>query len=395
MKPYQLLLVFLIFFSLQFSTAQSKSLNKNATISVLTVGPGKNLSDKFGHSAFRIKNGNEDLVFGYGAYPFNDPNFILNFARGKLNYSMDLTEYKRFYYAYAEYYKRSIYEQELNLTQNQKNTLYTYLLNNYNPENREYLYDFFFDNCATKIRDVVSTTFNGKVVYNKPDNFTEKTYRTLIQDELNYNTWGSFGIDLALGSIIDQKAPAYDYMFLPKNIHAFFDAATVNDKPLIKSKKTIYEPKEIIGINWLSTITGPFVIIGFLSIALIVITYKDFKKNSLTKSVDIVIFGLTGLIGVFMLLLWFATDHEMTAYNYNLLWAMPLNLIAINGLLQKKPSVKFTKYMVFLLLMLSLMTMHWIIGVQRFAPALFPLLIALFLRYAYIITYSKKTQVIK
>lgn len=389
MKLHQLVL---LFFTLLFSTNSTSQsvLQDNAEISVLTVGPGENLSDHFGHSAFRIKNGKQDIVFGYGAYPFNDPNFILNFTRGKLNYSMDALEYKQFFYAYATYYKRSITEQVLNLNTKEKQKFYSYLLNNYSPENRDYLYDFFFDNCATKIKEVTNTALNDKVVFTNPENYKEKTYRTLIQDELDYNTWGSFGIDLALGSIIDQIAPDLDHMFLPKNIHSFFQSATVNNKPLIKSNTVLFKAKNDNKIDWLSVFAGPFLILSLVSLFIIYITYKDYKKETRSKTLDISLFAITGLIGVVLLLLWFATDHEMTAYNYNLLWAMPLNLVAIISIVKPKLSLRFSKYLFLLLIMLCLMIMHWIIGVQRFAPALAPIVIALFIRYAYLVYYFKK-----
>jgi hypothetical protein len=218
----------------------------------------------------------------------------------------------------------------------------------------------------------------------------KKTFRTLIQDNLNYNDWGSFGIDLALGSIIDQTAPAYDHMFLPENIHSFFGSASYNNKPLIATSQTVYKAKSKDKSWRTSSITGPIVIMSMIGVFILFVTYNNYKTKRLSRNLDLAIFSITGLLGVFMLLLWFATDHEMTAYNYNLLWAMPLNLIATKNLLQNKLSLRFSKYMLFLILMLSLLFMHWILGVQRFAPALLPLIIALYIRFIYIMMYTKQ-----
>jgi hypothetical protein len=383
-----ILIVFLL--NSQLSFAQFSPLKESAEISILTVGPGKNLNDSFGHSAFRIKNGNDDFIFDYGRYDFNTPNFYLKFTQGKLNYLMGKTDFDSFLYTYT-YYNRTVKEQVLNLTFEEKQSFYNYLINNYNPENRAYLYDFFFDNCATKIRDVTNTALNNKVIYQTPEYLDEKTFRTLIQDNLNYNTWGSFGIDLALGSIIDQKAKPYDYMFLPEYIHVFFAEVEKDEgKPLIKSSSILYQSKEQANNSVLSYVFGPFAVLALISIFIVYITYKDYKKQQLTKTLDVFVFSITGFIGVMLLFLWFGTDHDMTAYNYNLLWAMPLNLIAVFGFRKAKFSLKFTKYLAFLLLMLVLMITHWMIGVQRFAPALFSLIIALFVRFSYLFYYSKK-----
>jgi hypothetical protein len=373
----------------QTTFAQLPNLQKDAVISILTIGPGNHLNDSFGHSAFRIKNGHDDFIFDYGRYDFNTSNFYTKFAQGKLNYLMGKNEYKDFLNTY-KYYNRSIKEQVLNLTFSEKKRLYQKLITNFQPENRAYLYDFFFDNCATRIRDVLNSALQGKVFYNNPPKYRKKTFRMLIQDNLNYNDWGSFGIDLALGSIIDQTAPAYDHMFLPENIHSFFGSASYNNKPLIATSQTVYKAKTKDKSWRISSITGPIVIMSMIGVFILFVTYNNYKTKRLSRNLDLAIFSITGLLGVFMLLLWFATDHEMTAYNYNLLWAMPLNLIATKNLLQNKLSLRFSKYMLFLILMLSLLFMHWILGVQRFAPALLPLIIALYIRFIYIMMYTKQ-----
>lgn len=386
------LIIGLFLFTLQKSLAQFPPLSSDAQISVLTIGPGENLNDSFGHSAFRIKNGLEDIVFDYGRYDFDTPNFYLKFAQGKLNYLMGKTNFDSFLYTYT-YYNRTVKEQVLNLTFEEKQAFHNYLINNYNPKNRAYLYDFFFDNCATKIRDVTNTALNKQITYNTPKSLQEKTFRTLIQDNLDYNSWGSFGIDLALGSIIDQKAKPYDYMFLPEYISVFFAEATkTNNIPLVANTLMLYEAKNNNESQLLTYVTGPFAVLGILSLIILFITYNDHKQLKLTKSLDIIIFGLTGLIGIILLLLWFGTDHDMTAYNYNLLWAMPLNLVALISISRNRLSQKFQKYVMFLILMLVLMVFHWMVGVQRFAPSLFPLIIALFARFTYLFYYSKKRQ---
>ena len=234
-------LLFLCLIGMQFLQAQR--LSPNATISILTVGPGLSLNDAFGHSGFRVSDPAQgiDIVYGYGAYDFNTPNFYLKFAQGKLNYNMSQDDFKKFYGAYV-YFNRSVREQILNLTQSEKESLYTSLLENYKPKNRAYLYDFFYDNCATKIRDVINVNLSNNLVFNIPNTYETSTFRTLIQNNLNTNSWGSLGIDIALGSVIDKIASPNEHMFLPKNIHLFFSEATKpSGAPLVQNSKVLYK----------------------------------------------------------------------------------------------------------------------------------------------------------
>lgn len=379
--------LFLLFF-LFILSVNAQQLSKDAQISVLTVGPGTSLNDAFGHSGFRIKDSanNLDIVYGYGEFDFNAPNFYLKFTQGKLNYKIGKTDFNRFYAIY-QYYNRSINEQILNLNQNQKQRLYNYLLNNYKPENRNYLYDFFFDNCATKIKDVATIASNNSIRFKPPANYKEATFRTLIQENLNKNSWGSLGIDVALGAVIDTYATPEEHMFLPKNIFSFFGNATIGgeERPLVKSSKVIFEAKpETKRSNFL---LSPLFIFGIIALLILYITYKDYKSETRTKVLDIIIFSITGIAGLVILLLWFATDHQSTHDNYNLLWANPLNLIVLFQLFKRKTSNWLKRYLKFLVILLALMVFHWTTGVQVFAIGLIPLLISIFIRYIFLIKY--------
>lgn len=387
-KIYFLLILLFAFETIQ---AQEHLLSENAEISVLTVGPGNELNDAFGHSAFRIKDASRglDVVYGYGQYDFDSPNFYLKFAQGKLDYLINKSEFNKFYQYYI-YFNRSIKAQVLNLSQVEKQKLYDFLINNYKPENRRYLYEFFFDNCATKIKEVTNTSVNNSITFNKPKDFEDATFRTLIYQNVKKNSWGSFGIDLALGSVIDRQATPEEHMFLPENIYRFFEVATIGDgnKPLVSQNHILFNKKE----KYVSTsfLTSPLFIIGLIGCFIIFITYKDYKNGKRSNWLDVSLFSITGIIGVVILLLWFATDHTGTHQNYNLLWAFVLNIFVIGQLFRKTPSAWFTKYLKFLVIMLCLLTLHWCIGVQVFAIGLIPLLVALFIRYLYLIQHFNR-----
>ena len=376
---------------LTLNSAIGQQLSSEAKVSVLTIGPGSSLNDAFGHSAFHIQDPSQniDLVFNYGVYDFDTPNFYTKFAQGKLNYLIGVNYFDDFILSYKRQ-NRTVQTQELNLNSEQKQALFDYLLTNYKPENREYLYDFFYNNCATKIRDVLGTALDTKIVYNAPVNLESKTFRTLIQDNLETNSWGSLGIDIALGSVIDQTATPEEYMFLPEYIHTFFGEATFSNtgKKLVSEDDVLYQKQNETNTST-SLITSPFVVLSLLGILIIIITYFDYKKKKRTKLLDTSILIITGIIGVCLLLLWFATDHTATAQNYNLLWAFPLNLVLAWQLLKKQPKAWVIKFLKFLIIMLALIAFHWIVGIQVFAPALIPLFLALAIRYIYLVLYFK------
>ncbi|OIQ22703.1 DUF4105 domain-containing protein [Lacinutrix sp. MedPE-SW] len=387
----QFLLATTIFLSF-FSFSQTPIITNNTEISIITIGPGNLLNDSFGHNGFRVKNEYTDVIYDYGRYNFKDPNFYLNFAQGKLKYLMGKARSSDVI-AFYKSQDRTIKEQVLNIDKTEKQKLWSYLINNNKPENQAYLYDFFYDNCATKIRDVLEETLNGNITYKNPENYSQETFRTLIQNNLHWNNWGSFGINLALGSVIDQKATPREYMFLPENIFNFYELATFkkNNTPVVKQSKVLYLSTYNKENNMF--LFSPLLILSLLSTLIIWLTYRDYKNSTRNKWLDIFIQSITGIIGVLLVLLWFATDHTATQNNYNLLWAFPLGIIAAFQAFKKTPNTWYLGYLKLLIIMLCLMTLHWVIGVQRFAITLIPILIALCIRYIFLIGFYKLQKV--
>tara|TARA_R110002012_G_scaffold319389_2_gene539651 strand:- start:37029 stop:38198 length:1170 start_codon:yes stop_codon:yes gene_type:complete len=378
-----------LFLLLCFQQNYSQQLSLQAEVSVITIGSGTSLNDAFGHNIFRIRDRaiNLDVGYDYGRFPFNEPGFYLNFAQGKLNYSIGKSKYKDLKDFYI-WQNRTMTEQVLNMSLNEKQALLNYLVNNYKPENRDYLYDFFFDNCATKIKDVLQIVLNNQITFHEPENFQPQTFRSLIREKAPTNTWGSLGIDLALGSVIDQQATAEEHMFLPTYIHTFFSEATVGERKLVKSEETVYQKK--IDSSNTNVLWSPLIVFSIISLLILGITYKDFKQQKRTKLLDSILLVSTTLIGILVLLLWFATDHQATAYNYNLLWTFPLNGLLLWQITKKQPKPWVIPFMKFLIIMLALMSFHWIVGVQVFAPALIPFLVVLVIRYVFLISYYNK-----
>ena len=398
MKSYQIISLFflLIIFLPAKMIAQEIILSDSAEVSILTMGPGDVLNDSFGHSAFRVKDTkqNIDVVYNYGVYDFNTPNFYLKFAQGKLLYTLDRNNFSPFYNYYAKQ-NRWIKEQVLNLNSTEKQDIFNYLQNNFKPENRSYKYDFFFDNCATKIRDVLVVVLKNKISYqDSVDNYSY-TFRELIQKNVDWNTWGSFGMDIAIGAVVDQKATFWEYQFLPEYVFKEADKAKLNrgheEISLVKTTINLFinTPKE----KKSNFFTSPLFIMGLLAFIILGITYKDFKNKTRSRWLDVSIYSITGIIGVLLLLLWFATDHSTTHNNYNLLWAVPLSLLFVLAIAKKNPKPWLKRYVFFQILMLTLLCLHWITEVQVFTFVLIPLLVALIVRYIYLVFYFKSRLV--
>lgn len=388
-------LLFLIVFITAIVTGQGIPLSENAEVSIITVGPGTNLNDSFGHNGFRIRDQsrNIDVIFDYGRFDFNTPNFYLKFAQGKLLYEIGSNNFDPFF----NYYKKQnrwIKEQVLNLNYSEKQALFKYLQTNIKPENKKYKYDFFYDNCATKIRDVIIEILGDKLEY-KEDHITENyTFRELIQKNVKANSWGSLGMDIAIGAVVDRKARPIEYQFLPQYVFEGANNAVVirNDAEVSLVKKYNYlfeakkqEPKSNFFLS-------PFFVFGCLGLCLIFITYKDFKNNTRSRLPDMLIFLITGIVGLALLLLWVATDHTATVNNYNLLWAFPFSILFVLHIYKKFPRAWLRKYIFFLIMLLSLLAIHWTTGVQVFAVGLLPLLLALGIRYIYVWYFLGKKQ---
>jgi len=391
-KNYILLL--LLFLSVS-AKAQFVPLSETSEISIITIGPGAELYDKFGHSAFRIQDSlnGVDVVFNYGVYDFDTPNFYTKFAQGKLLYQLGVSYYQPFFQSYVAQ-NRWVKEQTLNLNYTEKQAISDFLWNNARPENKKYKYDFFFDNCATKIRDVVQIVLGDKLEYNEDYIKEELTFRQLIQQNLQANSWGSLGIDIALGAVIDRKAKPIEYQFLPDYVYEAAANAVIirngSSESLVKQTTVLFENTSTP--NESNFLLSPLFVLGILGLIIVVVTYRDYKRNKRSRYLDLFLFFFTGLVGVFLLLLWFATDHTATAYNYNLLWAFPISILVILAISKRHASKKLKRYTVMLLLLLVLLTIHWITGVQVFAIGLLPLLVALVVRYVYLVGFIGKQR---
>ncbi len=305
----------------------AQQLSPEATISILTCDPGNDVAEMYGHSAIRILDPMQklDAVFNYGIYSFETPNFIYKFAKGQTDYLMIGEKFMRFFPQY-EKEKRSVYEQVLNLSTDGKNQLFQALLNNAKPENRLYRYNFFMDNCATRVRDMIEKNAGVKVTF--PDNHPKDSYRDLIKKFHHSFRWTDLGIDLLVGKKADETVSAYGQMFLPEYLMDQFSRAeiTVDGKtqPLVLETRTLVDfpnSKENSDLPW------PSFVFGFIFLIVSGISVHGFFRKKNTDWLDYLLFSITGFAG--LIIGWFTlySEHPAMSPNYNLFWAFPLNLL--------------------------------------------------------------------
>ena len=310
----------------------SQTLGPESQISLITCGPGGELYSSFGHTAIRVRDPEMkmDWVYNYGIFDFNTPNFYTKFTLGKLKYMLGVNRYSSFVNYYRQV-NRSVTEQVLNLSLRERRKLFAILDENARPENKYYLYDFRFDNCATKPRDVLEKALGNRLVYHVSNQ--HKTFRNLLDECLEKDVpWGDFEIDLVLGSVIDRQATPREYMFLPEYLKQAVASASLKtgeeEDPLVLSVNEVFVAKQTprpAYIQW----TSPLTVFSLLFLLIAGLTAWEWKTGKWIKGVDRAFFGVLGLLGSLMLFLWLCTNHSGTAENYNVLWASPAHLLAI------------------------------------------------------------------
>jgi hypothetical protein len=357
------------------------TLTQNAAISVITIGPWQGeLYSAFGHSAFRVYDPVHkfDDFYNYGVFDFDQPNFYLNFARGHLNYKLGVDQYP-LYRDYFIRHNRYVHEQVLNLDSAQRQKVFDFLYWNAQPGNEYYFYDYFYNNCASKLRDILTNSFGSQVNFDSTYITTDYTIRQLTDLYLGYQPWGDLGIDICLGLPMDKKASPYEYMFLPDYIESSFDHATITSGdmtlPLVREKVTAYES---VPEDPPSGPPHPWIVFGLFLVLTLFITWRDWKSKKTSKWFDIVLFGTVGVVGLLLFLLWVATDHKAAARNLNLLWAMPLHLVALPFYWKGHPLAR-TYFKAITILTVAVL-LFWPLLPQQLNVFLIPVVVALAVR---------------
>lgn len=373
------------------SRGQSITLSPQAQVSVITCGPGQEeVYTAFGHSAIRVADpvNRIDYAYNYGVFDFSQPNFYLNYTKGLLLFKLGVYAYPDFVNSYA-YYNRWVTEQVLDLSPDQKQKIFNFLEWNALPENETYRYDYFYNNCSNKVRDVFVEVLSDSIRFDSSFITTSYTIRQLTDLCLQDQPWGDLGIDICLGLPMDKKATPYEYMFLPDFLMSSFDHATIRrngvEVPLVKQTISVFRsvPREVQK----AAIQPLPVMLGFLLLTVILSVY-DWRRKKLSLWFDTLLFGLIGIVGILLLTLWTATDHAAAAKNFNLLWALPTHVVMFTVFAVKaRPFLR--KYFLMVTVLTVILLLTWTILPQQMHPLLLPIVGSLGLRALLLSRYLK------
>jgi len=370
-------LFILIAIQIQFSSLAQDS--SHIRISLLTCTPGQELYSTFGHTAIRITDSISltDYVFNYGTFNFEDDGFYTKFIRGKLLYYLSAENFSDFKFIYqAE--NRGITEQVLNLDAEEKIALKQALYENAKEKNRYYKYDFFFDNCTTRARDMLVQYKKNhpsfQPVMPKGTSFRQAIHLYLDKNEKD---WSKLGIDLLLGARTDAIMSTAHSQFLPNNLMKSLDSSQ-QQPTLVVSTKNLYPISEQTEESSLFT---PLFIFSLLFSCILLLSFSSNHWIKIfLQGFDGVFFFLIGTLGFLLIFMWWGTDHSMTKNNYNLLWAWPTNIIAAFLMPSQKKWVQ--KYFGIQAVALLLLLISWFFLPQQLNTSLIPIVLLMIFRTA-------------
>ncbi len=332
------------------SVVNPKDTIPSARVFLLTCSAGQEVYALFGHTAIHTMPTSEDskvpnLVYNYGQFDMNQPNFMMRFIQGKTDYKLGYDDFVRFYRIYR-YLNREVYALELNLSSAETDTLVRKIQVNALPKNAEYRYNFFFDNCATRPRDIIEQSVHGKIIY--PVSDTLMTFRDAVHQYTEDSKWYQLGMDLLLGQPADRAMTQREHMFVPFYLEAMMRGAQIERPdgtrvPLVKSRtlflaqdnERLAEEKREAHIP-----ISPIIFSLILLLLAILITVWDNLRGRFSWVFDFFIYFTVGCVGVVIAFLNFFSVHPAVSPNLLLLIFHPLYFVLIPNLLKNRDRQK-------------------------------------------------------
>ena len=376
-----------IFFCLSSTSLFAQKLSESTKVSLITVAPGNELNDSFGHTLLWIYDPAHgvDKAYNFGGYDYDTDDFYWKFVKGQLPYQMSYASLD----AYRQYYQkqnRKMIEQVMSLAIGQKQLLYDNLEKTYNnPTTRNYMYKFYTDNCSTRIRDALILACTDSVHLQNIPAMNDSTYRQWMNKCLlrKHHYWAAVGMNAGLGAPADERILQYGASYIPENLMKSMAAARRMAKHrvfyFVKDTHDLY-PTSMDDEKPAFYLTPRFWFI-IVFIFTFYRTFRHWKKRQKGYLFDKIMFGLVGVLGWVLLFLWFGTDHGVTNYNRNLLWAFPFHLPIIFWLSQEKAARDYWYGYYFMLT--GLMIAMGLVFVAQYSMDTVPLVLALFVRAFY------------
>lgn len=374
-------LIVVLFYAIVLRAEQPQNVGveyfDSVEVSLLTCAPHEEVYSLYGHTALRwhdLHTG-QDLAFNWGVFNFRKPYFALRFVFGLTDYELGISDFEPF----TEYYRRwgsMVSEQVLDLTASEKNRLQKMLADNYLPENRVYRYNYFYDNCSTRPRDLIERCLDGSIEYSRRQDY-EPTFRQMIREKTAHHDWVTEGNDLLLGVRADLKTIRQEQEFLPDNLQYDFDHAQVlanngSRRSLVKDRHVAVRPGvQVIEPDFL---LSP-VEVGIISLVVSLLVFVgEWKRHRTFKYWDAFLMTVTGLAGCVLFVMLFS-QHPATSTNLQLLLINPVHLFFLPSVLRRRP----TRYWTILLFMVVLLFVGC--AFQRYAVLTPFLALCLLLRY--------------
>lgn len=318
-----MILIVLLLLSLAAPTATLARPPLRAEAVLITIGPGDEVWEKFGHDMLWIDDPDRHLsaAYNWGLFDFDAPNFVGNFILGRMTYSMDAFEPHEAMVLYLQQ-KRQVTMQRLDITDAEIDKLIDLCETNRLPRNRDYRYDYFKDNCSTRPRDLIDQATGGR--FSRECAATAKasglSYRQHALRLMRGDFWMSFGIDFCLGPACDPPLTAWQECFLPTRLAAFA-APMASDTWTPWPSDRAAEPQAVPNRAPWTALAG----IGIAALMLLTAKWRDWAGRWLAS----LWLFVSGLAGWFLLFVWTCTDHWAAHANQNLLHYSPLAWIAL------------------------------------------------------------------
>ena len=308
--------------------------------SLITCSPHEEIYSLYGHTALRFhdlhEGRQEDVVFNWGVFSFKAPFFVARFVFGLTDYELEIAPFE----AFCRYYKRwgsSVTEQVLNLTSEEKLALNLALEENYQPENRVYRYNYFYDNCSTRPRDIIERSIKGKIVYEQREDY-EPSFREMIHAKTRHHDWSTFGNDMLLGVKADMKTTRREQEFLPENLLYDFDHARINGadgswRPLVKERRQPVAPG--VQVKEQDFFCTPMECAMLLLVVSVLVFMAEWRRKTTYKYWDAALMTLMGLAGCVLFVMIFS-QHPTTSLNLQLLLVNPVHLFYLPAVLRRR-----------------------------------------------------------
>ena len=302
----KIIFLLFLFITVQFNFAQNLQLSPETHVSVITCGTGNESYSLFGHTALRVQDSANsiDVVYNYGAFDFNTPNFVMKFTKGDLQYFAVVHSYTDFINQY-QYEKRSVYEQELNIPANLKQKLFDNLNTSLASGESYYTYKFIDKNCTSMVVDIVNKTLNSKIIVKKED--TTISYRSILYPYFDGHFYEKLGTSIIFGTKVDQLGTQ---LFLPYELQKSLNKVSFENHPLVQENKTLLEFKNEVAFSWWN---NPYTY--YIVLSGIVLINK--------KGINLFYLSIMGILGLFFSFVGFYSQHLELGYNYNILLFNP------------------------------------------------------------------------